>query len=124
MLSDMRQTRRQFLKTAVAGSAILPGAASLGLADTSTVTAPTVSPKGLARPPKQPNLLFLWTDQHRGDFVPWAGNTALKAKEFFQPLGELTNRARDPAQQDRIQRMRDEIQSWQRDTKDTVTLSV
>jgi hypothetical protein len=53
MLSDMRQTRRQFLKTAVAGSAILPGAAGLGFADTSTVTAPTVSPKDLARPPNK-----------------------------------------------------------------------
>jgi arylsulfatase A-like enzyme len=84
----MRQTRRQFLKTAVAGSAVLPGAAHLGFSEASAATAPTVSPKGLARPPERPNLLFLWTDQHRGDFVPWAGNSALKASEFFGPLGE------------------------------------
>ena len=67
---------------------MLPGAAGLGFANPPALTAPTVSPKGLARPPKRPNLLFLWTDQHRGDFVPWAGNTALKAPEFFKPLGE------------------------------------
>ena len=51
-------------------------------------TAPTVAPKGLAKPPKRPNILFLWTDQHRGDTVPWAGNRVVKTPEFFQPLGE------------------------------------
>ena len=38
--------------------------------------------------PARPNLLFLWTDQHRGDAVPWADNPAIKAPNFFQPLGE------------------------------------
>ncbi|MCZ6674658.1 MAG: sulfatase-like hydrolase/transferase, partial [Verrucomicrobia bacterium] len=35
--------------------------------------------KNLAKKPRQPNLLFLWTDQHRADTVPWAGNSAVQA---------------------------------------------
>ena len=79
----MPHDRRSFLRTATLGGAALGLAARL-----KAQAAPTVAPKGLARAPARPNLLFLWTDQHRGDTVPWAGNTALKAPNFFQPLGE------------------------------------
>ncbi len=79
----MKQTRRKFLRTATLGSAAAAFAAKMN-----AQSAPTVAPKGLAKTPKRPNLLFLWTDQHRGDTVPWAGNTALQAPHFFQPLGE------------------------------------
>ncbi len=77
----MKHTRRSFIRTTTLTSA----AAALGpkmLAQ----SAPNVAPKGLARPPRRPNLLFLWTDQHRGDTVPWAGNSAIKAPHFFEPL--------------------------------------
>jgi arylsulfatase A-like enzyme len=75
--------RRSFLRTATLGGAALCLAEHLR-----SQTAPAASPQALARPPRRPNLLFLWTDQHRGDTVPWAGNTALKAPAFFTPLGE------------------------------------
>jgi arylsulfatase A-like enzyme len=78
----MNQTRRNFIRTATLGSAAAALASRL-----KAQSAPNVSPKNLARAPKRPNLLFLWTDQHRGDVVPWAGNTALKAPHFFEPLG-------------------------------------
>jgi arylsulfatase A-like enzyme len=78
----MKQTRRKFLRSATLASA------ALGFRPALAQTAPTVSPKGLAKPPRRPNLLLLWTDQHRGDTVPWAGNKAVKAPNFFQPLGE------------------------------------
>jgi arylsulfatase A-like enzyme len=77
------QTRRQFLRQAALGSATVALAAKL-----KANAMPTVTPKGLAQQPKRPNLLYLWTDQHRGDTVPWAGNRALKAPHFFTPLGE------------------------------------
>jgi len=79
----MSHTRRTFLRHAALGSA----AASL-TARLRAQSAPNIAPQGLARPPARPNLLFLWTDQHRGDAVPWAGNSALKANEFFAPFGE------------------------------------
>lgn len=79
----MPVTRRKFIRTATLGSA-----AAAILSSMKAQSAPTVSPKGLAKPPRRPNLLFLWTDQHRGDTVPWAGNTAIKAPNFFAPLGE------------------------------------
>jgi arylsulfatase A-like enzyme len=79
----MSVTRRTFLRTATLGSATAAMASRM-----KAQSAPTVSPKGLAKTPPRPNLLFLWTDQHRGDVVPWAGNTALKAPHFFRPLGE------------------------------------
>lgn len=76
-------TRRKFLRTASLGTVAASLAARL-----QAQSAPNVAPKGLARGPKRPNLLFLWTDQHRGDTVPWAGNTAVQASDFFAPLGE------------------------------------
>lgn len=107
----MKTTRRSFLRAA----ALSPAAAAAATAATVHATAqfsaapaapagragtassaggreaanaPTVAPKGLAKAPRQPNILFLWTDQHRGDTVPWAGNRAVQAGEFFAPLGE------------------------------------
>lgn len=79
----MSITRRNFIQKATLGSAATAIASKL-----TAQTTPTISPKGLAKPPRQPNLLFLWTDQHRGDTVPWAGNKAVRASEFFAPLGE------------------------------------
>jgi len=78
----VKHTRRSFIRTATLGSAAAALASHLKAGE-----APNVSPKGLAKRPARPNLLFLWTDQHRGDVVPWAGNTALKAPKFFSPLG-------------------------------------
>lgn len=78
-----KSTRRSFIRTATLGSA---AAALTGRLKAQS--APNVSPKGLAKPPRRPNLLFLWTDQHRYDVVPWAGNQAIKAPKFFAPLGE------------------------------------
>lgn len=76
-------TRRKFIERATLGSAAAAIASNL-----SAQSAPTVAPKGLAKPPRRPNLLFLWTDQHRGDTVPWVGNKIVKTPEFFTPLGE------------------------------------
>ncbi|HEY0863971.1 MAG TPA: sulfatase-like hydrolase/transferase [Lacunisphaera sp.] len=78
----MNESRRNFLRTATMASA------AVAMAKLNAQSAPTIAPKGLAKPPKRPNILFLWTDQHRGDTVPWAGNTAVKAPNFFQPFGE------------------------------------
>ncbi|HVT73680.1 MAG TPA: sulfatase-like hydrolase/transferase [Lacunisphaera sp.] len=78
----MSTSRREFLRTATLGSAALAMAGRL-----SAETAPTVAPKGLARAPARPNLLFLWTDQHRGDTMPYAGNTVLQAPNLRR-LGE------------------------------------
>ncbi len=79
----MNHSRRSFLRTATLGGAALAVASQL-----KTEAAPTVAPKGLAKPPRRPNILFLWTDQHRGDTVPWAGNRVVQTPHFFQPLGE------------------------------------
>ncbi len=78
----MPTTRRDFLRTATLGSAALAMAAKLN-----AESAPTVAPKGLAKAPARPNLLFLWVDQHRGDTMPCAGNTALQAPNLRR-LGE------------------------------------
>jgi arylsulfatase A-like enzyme len=79
----MSQSRRKFLRTASLSSVAVALASSM-----KAQPIPTVAPKGLAKAPRRPNILFLWTDQHRGDTVPWAGNTAVKAPNFFQPFGE------------------------------------
>lgn len=78
----MPTSRREFLRTATLGSAALAMAAKL-----SAESAPTIAPKGLAKAPARPNLLFLWVDQHRGDTMPCAGNTALQAPNLRR-LGE------------------------------------
>jgi len=76
-------TRRKFIEKATLGSAAAAIASKL-----TAQTAPMVTPKGLAKPPMRPNLLFLWTDQHRGDTVPWADNNVVKASNFFEPLAQ------------------------------------
>jgi len=77
--------RRSFLQSVAVGSAGMAAAPGRAAAEPG-VTAATKT--AATQAPRQPNLLFLWTDQHRGDTVPWAGNTALRANEFFAPLGE------------------------------------
>ncbi len=79
----MKHTRRSFIRTAALGST----AAALSSRLHARV-APAVSRTGHSKAPARPNLLFLWTDQHRADCVPWSGNRALKAPDFFTPLGE------------------------------------
>jgi arylsulfatase A-like enzyme len=78
----MPSSRRDFLRAATLGSAAVATAAKL-----SAQSAPTVAPKGLAKAPARPNLLFLWTDQHRGDSLPCAGNQVVKAPNLGR-LGE------------------------------------
>jgi arylsulfatase A-like enzyme len=78
----MSTSRRDFLRTATLGSAALAVAAKL-----TAQSAPNVGPKALAKAPKRPNLLFLWVDQHRGDTMPYAGNTVLQAPNLKR-LGE------------------------------------
>ncbi len=80
----MSTTRRKFLHAAALGTL---AAAAVGR-KLAAADAPTVSPKGLAKRPARPNLLFLWTDQHRGDSVPWAGNTTVKAPNLGQLAGQ------------------------------------
>jgi arylsulfatase A-like enzyme len=77
----MKKTRRTFLRTAMLGSA------ALSLTRSAAAQPARKTSAGLAAAPRRPNLLFLWTDQHRGDTVPWAGNPAIKAPNFFAPLG-------------------------------------
>lgn len=77
----MPQTRRAFIKKVAAGtataslSASLSGQAEPGKSQRYRLPKPT----GPASKPKQPNLLFLWTDQHRADAVPWAGDPVVQA---------------------------------------------
>ena len=75
------QTRREFLQKATLGSATLAAVTRLS-AQSSEASRPSVSER-----PRRPNLLFLWTDQHRGDAVPWAGDRVLQAPNL-QALGE------------------------------------
>src|SRR4051794_7516206 len=78
----MSTSRRDFLRTATLSSAALAVAAKL-----SAQTAPTVAPKALAKAPARPNLLSLGVAQHRGDTMPYAGNTVLQAPNLKR-LGE------------------------------------
>ncbi|MEZ5275086.1 MAG: sulfatase-like hydrolase/transferase [Opitutaceae bacterium] len=75
------QTRREFLQKATLGTATLAAAARLS-GQSSEAARPAVSER-----PVRPNLLFLWTDQHRGDAVPWAGDRVLNAPNL-KALGE------------------------------------
>lgn len=79
----MSVTRRKFIRAATLGSAAAAIVSSM-----KAQSAPAASPRGPAKAPTRPNLLFLWTDQHRGDSVPWAGNKAVKTPRFFGPLGQ------------------------------------
>src|SRR2546422_84481 len=69
-------SRRSFLKKTALGSATLALADSLA-----AQSAPAVR-TALAKPPRQPNVLFLWTDQHRADTMPYAANPVIKTPTF------------------------------------------
>lgn len=75
------QTRREFIEKATLGSAVFAAASQFSGQPSASITRP------LPEPPRRPNLLFLWTDQHRGDAVPWAGNNRVKAPNL-RALGE------------------------------------
>ncbi|MGH8021884.1 MAG: sulfatase family protein [Opitutaceae bacterium] len=79
----MSSTRRKFLRTAALGTVATAMGRHLAAAD-----APAVSPKRVAKRPARPNLLLLWTDQHRGDCVPWAGDNIVKAPNLGQLAGQ------------------------------------
>jgi arylsulfatase A-like enzyme len=40
------------------------------------------------RSPRQPNLLLLWSDQHRADVMPGPENTVLRAPNLARLTGE------------------------------------
>jgi arylsulfatase A-like enzyme len=66
------QTRRAFIqKSAMAGA----------LAALAPKLSAQSRPKGLAKAPRRPNVLFLWTDQHRADVMPYA-TKSLRAPHF------------------------------------------
>ncbi len=78
----MSVSRRQFIHAASAGTAALAAAPGFAVEG-----APSVAASRAPGVPKRPNLLFFWTDQHRGDCVPWAGNRHVKAPAL-RSLGE------------------------------------
>src|SRR5688572_15714116 len=67
------QTRRKFLQQSTLATAV----AALGK---SKIQAQPRT-KGRTTRPNRPNLLFLWTDQHRGDVMPYTA-PALRAPAF------------------------------------------
>ena len=76
-------SRREFIRQTV-------GAATLPLLAGEAGGAHAVAPSTGGRPaqvPQRANLLFLWTDQHRGDVMPSAGDTAIRAPHL-QALAE------------------------------------
>ena len=73
----MPQTRRDFIKKVTAATATASVASHL--AAQSDEAGILSKQSQLAEKPRRPNLLFLWTDQHRADVVPWAGDTLLRA---------------------------------------------
>src|SRR4051812_20452948 len=78
----MPTSRRDFVRTAMLGSA--------ALAITRQLKAESPTPaalKPLAKVPAQPNLLFLWVDQLRGDTMAYAGNNAVQMPNLRR-LGE------------------------------------
>ena len=80
----MPLSRRRFLHSAALGSASL----ALNRELDASASARPAARSTASSPPRRPNLLFLWTDQHRWDVVPWAGNNAVKAQNFFAPFAE------------------------------------
>lgn len=78
----MPLNRRNFIRTAAATAATAGLSASVSAKATpDTGHASWTMPKkaSLSKKPRYPNLLFLWTDQHRADTVPWAGNSVVDA---------------------------------------------
>ncbi len=78
----MPVNRRNFIRTAAA-SAATAGLGGKVSANTSVETSDApwtmLRASSPSEKPKRPNLLFLWTDQHRADTVPWAGNSVVQA---------------------------------------------
>lgn len=78
----MEFDRRSFIKTAAASAASASlGSQAFAQAESKETNRVWTMPRSssLSGKPKRPNLLFLWTDQHRADSVPWAGNAAVDA---------------------------------------------
>ena len=73
----MPQTRRDFIKKVAAATATASVASQLAAQSGEAGIFPKKTEP--AEKPRRPNLLFLWTDQHRADVVPWAGDTLLRA---------------------------------------------
>jgi arylsulfatase A-like enzyme len=73
-------SRRDFIRQTV-------GAATLPLLAGRVHAAAPSSDDRPAPVPDRPNLLFLWTDQHRGDVMPSSGDTAIRAPHL-QALAE------------------------------------
>ncbi len=69
-------TRRTFLKKTALGSA------SLALAKSLAAQTPPAVRTSLAKRPRQPNVLLLWTDQHRADTMPYANNPVIQTPTF------------------------------------------
>jgi arylsulfatase A-like enzyme len=78
-------SRRTFLKTTALGSTSLALARNLA-AQPAATTAPGTQPRRttLAKAPRQPNVLLLWTDQHRADTMPYANNPVIKTPTFTE----------------------------------------
>ena len=76
----MSITRRRFVRQAASAIALPLALSKTGL--TAQEPARASGPR-----PRQPNLLLLWTDQHRGDVMPYAGNEALQAPNL-RALGD------------------------------------
>lgn len=72
-------SRRDFLKRSALGTAALALAEQLK-AEAAPQAKPTI--RSLARRPKQPNVLLLWTDQHRADTMPYANNPVMRTPTF------------------------------------------
>jgi arylsulfatase A-like enzyme len=75
-------SRRRFVRQAASTALALP----LALSKSARLMA-QASPGASGAAPKRPNLLLLWTDQHRGDVMPYAGNEAVQAPNL-RALGE------------------------------------
>jgi arylsulfatase A-like enzyme len=76
-----QSTRRTFLKKTVLGSATLALASKAAAQSGAPAAAPAVR-TGLAKRPRQPNVLLLWTDQHRADTMPYASNPIIQTPTF------------------------------------------
>jgi arylsulfatase A-like enzyme len=72
--------RRRFIQQTVLGSASVALGNALA-AQPAPASAPAVRTR-LAKPPRQPNVLLLWTDQHRADTMPYANNPVIQTPTF------------------------------------------
>lgn len=75
----MKLSRRHFVRSAALGSAALALPSKLQPAEAAAAPAASAAPRPVSAPPRRPNLLFLMTDQHRGDVMPHMGNRVLQA---------------------------------------------